>query len=44
VTTYSASPMHRAMELYFFEDQEIRDRPRNWHVLKVLFLATLHPA
>jgi hypothetical protein len=36
--------MDRATEVCFFELQDTRDLPRNWHVPDVLFLSTLHPA
>jgi hypothetical protein len=42
--TYSASAMDRATEFCFLEDQHTRDLPKNWQVLDVLFLSTLHPA
>jgi hypothetical protein len=42
--TYSASAVDRATEVCFFELQDTRDLPRNWHVPDVLFLSTLHPA
>ena len=41
---YSASAVEKAIEFYFFEDQEIRDLLRNWQPLEVFFLSTLHPA
>jgi hypothetical protein len=31
------------MEVCFFELQDTRDLPRNWHILDVLFLSTMHP-
>jgi hypothetical protein len=34
----------RATDVCFFELQDTRDLPRNWHVPDVLFLSTLHPA
>jgi hypothetical protein len=34
----------RAMEFYFFEDQDTGDLERNWQALEVLFLSTLHLA
>jgi hypothetical protein len=42
--TYSASAVDRATDVCFFELQDTRDLPRNWHVPNVLFLSTLHPA
>jgi hypothetical protein len=42
--TYSTSAVDRATDVCFFELQDTRDLPRNWHVPDVLFLSTLHPA
>jgi hypothetical protein len=42
--TYLALAVDRATNVYFFELQNTRDLPRNWHVPDVLFLSTLHPA
>ena len=44
IVTYSASVVDKATEFYFLELQDTRERPRNWHVLVVLFLSTLQPA
>ena len=42
--TYSASAVERATQFCFFELQDTRNRPKNWHVPEVLFLSTLQPA
>ena len=41
---YSASAVDNATLFCFFDDHKTSDLPNNWHVPKVLFLLTLHPA
>jgi hypothetical protein len=41
---YYDSVVESATLFYFFDDQETSDLPNNWHVPKVLFLSTFHPA
>ena len=41
--TYSASVVDKATLYCFFENHDISMFPKNWQVLKVLFLSNLHP-
>jgi hypothetical protein len=42
--TYSASVVDCAIEDYFREDQQMREDPRKWQVLEVLFQSISQPA
>jgi hypothetical protein len=43
-TTYSASVVDYATEDCFWEDQQMREDPRKWQVLEVLFRSIPQPA